>query len=285
MIAVRNIHYSAGQVKLLEDVSFNVQPGELLAVIGANGAGKSTLLKLLCKEIPVSAGEIHIRQQPINSYKLDHLAKFRSVLAQSNTISISFKVHELVMMGRYPHFDNHPTEKDIQIVKAVMEETGITEFANRAYNTLPGGEEQRGELCRVIAQSNTISISFKVHELVMMGRYPHFDNHPTEKDIQIVKAVMEETGITEFANRAYNTLSGGEQQRVQLARVIAQIYDQPKGLLFLDEPTNGLDLLYQQQILSLARNLADRGYCVISILHDINFASRFADKVLILKKG
>lgn len=215
MIAVKNIHYSAGQVKLLEDVSFEVLPGELLAVIGANGAGKSTLLKLLCKEIPASAGEIYIRQQPINSFKLDHLAKFRAVLTQSNTLSISFKVHELITMGRYPHFDNNPTDTDIDIVRTVMEETGTAQFANRDYNTL----------------------------------------------------------------------SGGEQQRVQLARVIAQIYDQPQGLLFLDEPTNGLDLLYQQQILVLARNLADRGYCVVSILHDINFASRYADKVLILKKG
>ena len=215
MIAVKNIHYSAGQVKLLEDVSFEVLPGELLAVIGANGAGKSTLLKLLCKEIPASAGEIYIRQQPINSFKLDHLAKFRAVLTQSNTLSISFKVDELIMMGRYPHFDNNPTATDIEIVRSVMEETGTTAFADRDYNTL----------------------------------------------------------------------SGGEQQRVQLARVIAQIYDQPQGLLFLDEPTNGLDLLYQQQILVLARNLADRGYCVVSILHDINFASRYADKVLMLKKG
>jgi len=215
MIEVKNIHYSAGNTKLIDDVSFNVQPGELLAVVGANGAGKSTLLKLLCKEINAAKGEIYIRQRPIGTYKLDGLAKFRAVLAQSNTLSISFKVHELVMLGRYPHFDNNPTEDDIRIVKAVMEETGITEFANRDYNTL----------------------------------------------------------------------SGGEQQRVQLARVIAQIYDQPQGLLFLDEPTNGLDLLYQQQILVLARNLADRGYCVVSILHDINFASRYADNVLILKKG
>ena len=215
MIEVKNIHYAVGNAKLIDNVSFNVQPGQMLAVIGANGAGKSTLLKLLCKEIPLAQGEIYIHKQPIGTYKLDNLAKFRAVLAQSNTLSISFKVHELVMMGRYPHFDSVPTQTDIRIVNAVMEETGISEFADRDYNTL----------------------------------------------------------------------SGGEQQRVQLARVIAQIHDQPQGLLFLDEPTNGLDLRYQQQILVLARDLANRGYCVISILHDINFASRFADNVLILKKG
>lgn len=215
MIEARGISYSVGKKELVSKVSFEVQPGELLAVIGANGAGKSTLLKLLCRDIKSSSGDILIRNKPIETYKLDALAKFRSVLAQSNTISVSFRVQELIMMGRYPHFDNHPTEED--------------------------------------------------------GR--------------IVKAVMQETGVTQFANRDYNTLSGGEQQRVQLARVIAQIYDQPNGLLFLDEPTNGLDILYQQQILSLARSLADRGYCVISILHDINFASRYADKVLILKQG
>ncbi len=215
MIEARNVHYSVGTAKLIDDVSFEVHPGEFLAIIGANGAGKSTLLKLLCKEIPATRGHIHIRQRPIASYRLDELAKFRAVLAQANTLSISFRVYDLVMMGRYPHFDHRPTARDVEIVQAVMDETGIATFANRDYNTL----------------------------------------------------------------------SGGEQQRVQLARVIAQVHDQPEGLLLLDEPTNGLDLLYQQQILALARNLANKGYCVVSILHDINFASRYADQVLILEKG
>lgn len=215
MIEAENITYRVGQKKLLDGVSFSVKPGELLAILGANGAGKSTLLKLLCKEYNCTGGVIRIRNKPIGGYQAGELARFRSVLAQNTTLSVSFQVHELVMMGRYPHFDAHPREKDRQIVEKAMEETGISGFRDRSYQTL----------------------------------------------------------------------SGGEQQRVQLARVLAQIYDQPGGILFLDEPTNGLDLLYQQQIMQLSRNLADRGYCVVSILHDINFASRYADKVLILKQG
>ena len=137
----------------------------------------------------------------------------------------------------------------------------------------------------VLAQQNTISISFIVNELVMMGRYPHFQQQPSDTDISIVREVMIETGITHLASRDYNTLSGGEQQRVQLARVLAQIYDAKNACLFLDEPTNGLDLLYQQQMMELARKLANKGYCVVCILHDINFASRFADKIMMLKNG
>jgi iron complex transport system ATP-binding protein len=200
---------------LLQQVSLTVKPGEMLAVIGANGAGKSTLLKLLCKEIFPGEGSIYFNDRKLFSYKLDELARIRAVLAQQNTISMAFEVQELVLMGRYPHFDNRPAEKDMEIVRKVIEETGI--------------------------------------------------NH--------------------LINRNYNTLSGGEQQRVQLARVIAQVYDVPGGYLFLDEPTNGLDLLYQQQILAIARRMADRGYGVVCILHDINLASRYADNILVLKNG
>lgn len=215
MIRVEELTYQIGKKKLLEGLSFEAKPGELLAVLGANGAGKSTLMKLLCREITPNSGKITFRSIDLKEYKLPELAKQRAVLSQHNTLSISFVVNELVMMGRYPHFDQQPAQKDQDIVAKVMEETGITHLALRDYNTL----------------------------------------------------------------------SGGEQQRVQLSRVLAQIYDCPDACLFLDEPTNGLDLLYQQQIMELARRLADRGYCVICILHDINFASRFADKILMLKNG
>ncbi|WP_342330715.1 heme ABC transporter ATP-binding protein [Pedobacter sp. FW305-3-2-15-E-R2A2] len=215
MIKVKALSYKAGGKKLLDNLSFDAGKGELLAILGANGAGKSTLMKLLCREIKPFSGQITINGKELDNYRLEDLAKTRAVLSQHNTISISFQVNELVLMGRYPHFQQKPTATDFKIVQQVMEETGITHLASRDYNTL----------------------------------------------------------------------SGGEQQRVQLARVIAQIYDSPNACLFLDEPTNGLDLQYQQQIMVLARSLADRGYCVICILHDINFASRFADRIMMLKNG
>lgn len=215
MISVQNVSYTAGRKNILNEVSFQLPSGEMLAVIGANGAGKSTLLKLLCREMNAASGNILFNEKDINLYAIKELAQLRSVLTQHNTVSLLFTVKELVLMGRYPYFEHHPSDHDLQVINEVMQETGITHLASRDYNTL----------------------------------------------------------------------SGGEQQRVQLARVIAQIYDRPNAFLFLDEPTNGLDLLYQQQILQLARNMADRGYTVISILHDINFASRYADKILILKNG
>lgn len=215
MIKVEELTYRVGKKELLKGLSFEAKAGELLVILGANGAGKSTLMKLLCREMLPDRGRISFRNADLASYSLAELAKQRAVLSQQNTISVSFLVHELVMMGRYPHFDHQPKAEDIAIVKQVMEETGITHLALRDYNTL----------------------------------------------------------------------SGGEQQRVQLSRVLAQVYDCKDACLFLDEPINGLDLLYQQQVMELARRLADRGYCVVCILHDINFASRFADKILMLKAG
>ncbi|WP_158826774.1 heme ABC transporter ATP-binding protein [Mucilaginibacter lacusdianchii] len=215
MIKVDGVSYQAGRRLLLDNVSIEVKTGELLAIIGANGAGKSTLMKLMSGEQKAHQGQISFEGTNINKLSPAGLATKRAVLTQHNTVSVSFTTDEIVLMGRYPHFEVRPQPEDMEIVKTVMDYTGV-----------------RG-----------------------------------------------------LAGRDYSTLSGGEQQRVQLARVIAQIYDIPNAYLFLDEPTNGLDLLYQQQILTTARNLADKGYGVVAILHDINFASRFADRVLILKDG
>ena len=122
----------------------------------------------------------------------------------------------------------------------------------------------------------------------MMGRYPHFDIRPTKNDFAICEQAMETLGITAFRKRNYLTLSGGEQQRVQFARVLVQIWEPPQigsRILLLDEPISSLDLKYQFDFLKQVKNIINEKTVVIAILHDLNLALNHGDEVLLLKQG
>ena len=112
-----------------------------------------------------------------------------------------------------------------------------------------------------------------------MGRYPYFDTKPSAEDISICKKAMEKMQVSHLVDRDYTTLSGGEAQKVQMCRVLAQIDSPPtagKKLLFLDEPVSHLDVKFQYQLLQAAKDLCQQGTTVIAILHDINLAISFA---------
>ena len=132
----------------------------------------------------------------------------------------------------------------------------------------------------VVSQFNNINFDFTVREIVMMGRTPHLNMFQKEssKDHAIVDSALDNVGMKEYANRSYGSLSGGEKQRIMLARAIAQ---EPK-LLILDEPTNHLDVRYQLQILSIVKKL---GINVLAALHDLTLASQFCDYLYLLKDG
>ena len=215
MLNIESLSYEIKKRALVKGITFTLRQGELLAITGANGAGKSTLISLLNGERVPSEGKILFDGKPLSSYKPEELALKRATLSQQNAVNMAFPVVEIVMMGRYPHY--------------------------------------RGE--------------------------------PKESDESAVKEAMEICGISGFANRSYLTLSGGEQQRVQLARVLAQLWDQPGALLLLDEPVAGLDLLYQQQTLAIAKALTRQGFMVIAVLHELNLAAQYADRILMLKSG
>jgi iron complex transport system ATP-binding protein len=125
----------------------------------------------------------------------------------------------------------------------------------------------------------------------MMGRYPFFDIAPGKKDKSIVSAVIESVGLTDKINRSIQSLSGGEKQRVHFARVMAQIYRETKTdlspkLLLLDEPANNLDPKYQHELLHMAKQKANQeDYAVVTVLHDLNLVSQYADQVLMFKNG
>ncbi len=132
----------------------------------------------------------------------------------------------------------------------------------------------------VVGQFNTINFDFTVFEMVMMGRTPHKGLLGSDKpaDYEISLEAIRKVGMESHINRSFSTLSGGEKQRIILARALAQ---QPQ-LLILDEPTNHLDIKYQLQILSIVKSL---GIGVLAALHDLSLAAMYCNKLYVLKDG
>lgn len=139
----------------------------------------------------------------------------------------------------------------------------------------------------ILPQATRGPFAFSVREIVCLGRSPHVLGAERPKDYEIVEDAMRSTDILHLADRSVQTLSGGELQRVHMARVLAQIWEPTEQgrLLLLDEPTSALDFKHQQALLSLARDWSRRETAVFLILHEINHAIRFADRILWMKNG
>jgi iron complex transport system ATP-binding protein len=140
--------------------------------------------------------------------------------------------------------------------------------------------KETARILGVVGQENSIPFDFKVEEIVAMGRSPHkklFEGD-TIVDRDIVTSALKQTGIEHMAKRDYLQLSGGEKQRVIIARVLAQQTD----FLLLDEPTNHLDIRYQLQMFDLIKGL---GFTVLSAIHDLNIAALYCDRIYALKEG
>lgn len=137
----------------------------------------------------------------------------------------------------------------------------------------------------VLPQKTEQAFSFTVKETVSFGRYPFqkgLFSQQTEEDEAIIRNTMEQTGVLAFAEKSIRDLSGGEQQRVYLAQALAQ---QPR-ILFLDEPTNFLDLAYQKELLDLIKRLTrENGLTAVSVFHDLNTASLYCDEIVFIKNG
>ncbi|PQL22791.1 ABC transporter ATP-binding protein [Veillonella sp. T34266-5] len=132
----------------------------------------------------------------------------------------------------------------------------------------------------VVAQHSTVNFDFSVLEMVLMGRSPYKGLLDRDKidDYEIARQALEQVGLSDFESRNFNTLSGGEQQRVILARALAQRTE----CLVLDEPTNHLDIKYQLELMTIVKRL---DATVVSAIHDLNLAAIYCDRIIALKDG
>lgn len=204
--------YLSGKL-VVHDLDFQLNAGEMLVVLGPNGAGKSTLLKGLAGEHKMRSGQVTFAGQALKSWSNRNLARRRAVMPQNVEVNFPLTVEEVVGLGRPPE--------------------------------------------------------------------------PLSTSTPILLELMDLLDITHLRYRRAPSLSGGEQQRVQLARVLAQIWDTKEPvLLLLDECTSALDPAHQQQVFSLLRRLArQRGFAVLAVAHDLNLAARFADRLMLLHQG
>ena len=201
---------------LLQDISFELDAGQVLGIIGPNGAGKSSLLQTLSGDFAPQRGE-------------------------------------LKLLGK-----------------------NMADWTGRS----------RAQVLAALPQLSLLNFPYTVEEVILLGRTPHSEGHVVDK--AVLQEVMLATDTECLQQRIYTQLSGGEKQRVQLARVFAQIWPgnktQPR-LLLLDEPTAALDLAHQQLILDTLRALAQTGCAIVMVAHDFNLLSAIADKVTVLRAG
>lgn len=155
-------------------------------------------------------------------------------------------------------------------------------LAGRPLSSWSGVE--RAQRLAVLPQSSSLAFAFRVRDVVAMGRLPHTCGR--QYDAEVVDAALAAADVRHLSERNFLTLSGGERQRVQLARVLAQVWPGDAGqTLLLDEPTALLDPLHQHATLQAVRDFAQRGAAALVIVHDLNLAARYCDRLLLLAAG
>lgn len=210
MLQVEHLGYKVKNKTILRDINMEVRDHEFVGIIGPNGSGKSTLLKNIYKVLTPTEGSIRIDSENLLAMPNRRMASKLAVVAQENGANFDFTVEEVVQMGRYSK-------------KKILEAS-------------------------------------------------------SEEDRDVVRRMLEKTGMEAFRERSFLSLSGGEKQRVLIARAFAQETD----MIVLDEPTNHLDAGSQMNTLKL---LKESGKTVLTALHDLSLANRFCDRIYVLCEG
>ena len=209
-VQVEHVCWSVDGRRILHSLDLNIEDGSFVGLVGPNGSGKSTLLRCIYRLLKPESGEITLDGE--NVWQLS---------ARESALRTA------VVLQEYP-----------------------TEF------------------------------EFTVEEIVSMGRNPHkgmFDRD-TQEDLDVIEEALNRVGMTDFADRSFRTLSGGEKQRVIIARSLTQ----QARFLILDEPTNHLDIRYQLETMDLVKSLK---ITTLAALHDLNMATSYCDAIYVMNEG
>ena len=160
-------------------------------------------------------------------------------------------------------------------------DSGSVMINGQEISAYPG--KQRARMMGMVPQTSSINFDFTVGELVAMGRYPYqgFFTYESDEDKKVVDRILGKLDLNSYRERSVRSLSGGEYQRVLLARVLVQQTE----ILLLDEPGNHLDLKHQTLLLELLKDEVCSGKTVVAVLHDLNQALHYADRGLLLDEG
>lgn len=158
MISAEHIYYSVAGRKILEDVNFSTEPGEIVTVVGPNGCGKSTLLKILSRLLQADSGRVCFQGKPLGQYPGKELARRLAILPQTKQVPADTTVEQLVQFGRYPYtgLSGQMKSQDFQAVEDALARTGMDKLRSRAVATLSGGESQMAWITMAIAQTPEI---------------------------------------------------------------------------------------------------------------------------------
>lgn len=212
--SIQNVSHHFGDFPVLQDISFEIEKGEIFGIIGPNGSGKSTLIRAMSGLFTPQAGKILLTDRPLTQFSKKALARRIAVLEQESTAPLPFTVEQIVTMGRYPW----------------------------------------------------------LKPLADLGEHDH----------QLIENVLKNLNLWNKRTHKMNTLSGGQRQLVSLARAMVQ---EPE-ILILDEPTTYLDIGHQILVMEHVRHwhLANQ-LTVIMVLHDLNLAGQYCQKLLLLDQG
>ncbi len=303
-IHVHQIGLSFYKKQILTSIQFDIKQGEIIGIIGPNGAGKTSLMKVIAGLIKPSTGSItlHTDHKEVNQTNASsHLPSSKKTpffyinsaknvsLAQKKEYHCLTKQKEKNNISIIPDFSIHSFIKKPEILNSIIQylKQVNPSFFNlfnfvRFYHPLSKLTfKQRAKLISYLPQNPNVFWPVSVKHIIALGRSPYQSNlnHLSKEDHLTIEQAMQFVGISKFADRNFQTLSGGEQIRVHLARIFAS----KTPFLLLDEPITNLDPHYQSQVMQTIKKQSNKG--IVMILHDLAHAFHYCDRLLVIHQG